>query len=58
MNAARLFAVSDPLDPQSDSVDLMLQYNLIATLRLSQLTAKRMIAASEKAGSRGPSAAS
>jgi 7-alpha-hydroxysteroid dehydrogenase len=54
VNAARLFAVSDPLDPQSDSVDLMLQYNLLATLRLSQLTAKRMIAASEKAGVTGP----
>lgn len=54
INAARLFALSDPLDPQSDAVDLMLQYNLIATLRLSQLTAKRMIATSEKAGVTGP----
>lgn len=54
INAARLFAVSDPLDPAHDSVDLMLQYNLMSTLRLSQLTARRMIAAAEKAGSTGP----
>ncbi len=54
VNAARLFAVSDPLDPAHDSVDLMLQYNLMSTLRLSQLTARRMIASAEKAGTAGP----
>jgi 7-alpha-hydroxysteroid dehydrogenase len=54
VNAARLFAMSDPLDPAQDAVDLMLQYNLLSTLRLSQLTAKRMIAAAEKAGTTGP----
>jgi 7-alpha-hydroxysteroid dehydrogenase len=54
VNAARLFAVSDPLDPAQDGVDLMLQYNLLSTLRLSQLTARRMIAAAEKAGTAGP----
>jgi 7-alpha-hydroxysteroid dehydrogenase len=54
VNAGRVFAVSDPLDPGRDGVDLMLQHNLMASLRLSQLTAKRMIAQAEKAGTTGP----
>jgi 7-alpha-hydroxysteroid dehydrogenase len=48
VNAQRLFALSDPLDPSKDGVELMLQHNLMASLRLSQMTAKRMIAQAEK----------
>lgn len=50
VNASRQFALSDPLDPASDNVELMLQHNLMSALRLSQLTARRMIAQAEKAG--------
>lgn len=53
VNAARLFAVSDPLDPGHDGVELMLQYNLLSSLRLSQMTARRMIALAEKSGTTG-----
>ena len=54
VNAARVFALSDPLDAGHDQVELMLQYNLLSSLRLSQMTAKRMIATAEKAGQTGP----
>lgn len=54
VNAQRLFAVSDPLDPGRDGVELMLQHNLIASLRLCQMTSKRMIAQAEKSGATGP----
>ena len=54
VNASRLFAVSDPLDAGHDQVELMLQYNLLSSLRLSQMAAKRMIAMAEKAGQTGP----
>jgi 7-alpha-hydroxysteroid dehydrogenase len=53
VNAQRLFALSDPLDPSKDGVELMLQHNLMASLRLSQMTAKRMIAQAEKNDSTG-----
>lgn len=53
VNAARLFAVSDPLDPARDQVEMMLQYNLMCGLRLSQMTAKRMIQQAAKAGDAG-----
>ncbi len=54
VNAARVFALSDPLEAGQDNVELLLQYNLLSSLRLSQMTAKRMIAAAEKAGQSGP----
>jgi len=44
VNATRQCVASDPLDDQSDAVDGALQQNLLASLRLSQLVAKRMIA--------------
>jgi 7-alpha-hydroxysteroid dehydrogenase len=50
VNASRAFAVSDPLDPSGDAVELMLQHNLMSSLRLSQLTAKRMIQLAERNG--------
>lgn len=54
VNASRLFAVSDPLEAGHDQVELMLQYNLLSSLRLSQMTAKRMLAMAEKTGQGGP----
>jgi 7-alpha-hydroxysteroid dehydrogenase len=43
VNASRQVLASDPLDVDDDSVEIMLQQNLMASLRLSQLVAKRMI---------------
>jgi 7-alpha-hydroxysteroid dehydrogenase len=50
VNAARSMIASDPLDPEGDAVEEMLQLNLIAALRLSQTVAKRMIRQTEEAG--------
>ncbi|QCO56338.1 SDR family oxidoreductase [Pseudorhodobacter turbinis] len=50
VNAARKMAPSDALNPDEDAVELMWQQNLLTSLRLSQLTAKRMILQAEKAG--------
>ncbi|NBB98685.1 MAG: SDR family oxidoreductase [Alphaproteobacteria bacterium] len=47
VNATRQCCSSDPLDDQSDTVEEALQQNLLASLRLSQLVAKRMIAQRE-----------
>jgi 7-alpha-hydroxysteroid dehydrogenase len=43
VNGARQVMPSDPLDPDDDTVDALLQQNLMPALRLSQLVAKRMI---------------
>ena len=43
INGARQVIPSDPLDPEDDSVRTLLNQNLMPTLRLSQLVAKRMI---------------
>ncbi|MBK5932617.1 7-alpha-hydroxysteroid dehydrogenase [Rhodovulum imhoffii] len=43
VNASRQLAPSDPLDPDGDSVEMLLQQNLMASLRLSQCVARRMI---------------
>jgi 7-alpha-hydroxysteroid dehydrogenase len=50
VNASRQIALSDPLCVGEDAVEMLLQQNLITSLRLSQMTAKRMIAQAEKAG--------
>jgi len=50
VNAARTFAPSDPLDPNDGVLEDMLRQNMKAGLRLSQLTAKRMIAQAEREG--------
>ncbi|NCO22405.1 MAG: SDR family oxidoreductase [Rhodobacterales bacterium] len=50
VNASRQIMTSDPLDPDDDSVALLLQQNLVTTLRLSQLFAKRMIKQSVEDG--------
>ncbi|CUX83589.1 MAG: 7-alpha-hydroxysteroid dehydrogenase [Roseibaca calidilacus] len=47
INATRQCVCSDPLDDQSDTVEEALQQNLLASLKLSQLVAKRMIAQAE-----------
>ena len=46
VNAQRLIVEGDPLDPEDDAVETLIQHNLITALRLSQITAKRMIAQS------------
>ena len=43
VNGARQVVPSDPLDPDDDSVIALLNQNLMPSLRLSQLVAKRMI---------------
>lgn len=47
VNGARQIEVSDPLDSESDSVSAMFNQNVMPSLRLSQLVAKRMIRQSE-----------
>lgn len=47
VNASRRMMVSDPLDAAADGVEDMLRQNLMTALRLSQLTAKRMICEAE-----------
>jgi 7-alpha-hydroxysteroid dehydrogenase len=47
VNATRQCVACDPLDDQSDAVEDALQQNLLASLKLSQLVAKRMIAQAE-----------
>ncbi|MCG6901410.1 MAG: SDR family oxidoreductase [Rhodobacter sp.] len=43
VNASRQMLASDPLNPDDDAVETLLQQNLITSLRLTQLVAKRMI---------------
>jgi len=43
INASRQVRMTDPLDPDDDSMALMLDQNLHASLQLSQLVARRMI---------------
>lgn len=43
VNAARQVMPTNPMDDEDDSVEQLLQQNLISSLRLSQLIAKRMI---------------
>ncbi len=43
VNASRQFLSSDPLDRNDDSVETLLQQNLLGSLKLSQLIANRMI---------------
>ena len=49
VNGSREVAAGDPLDPEDDAVETLLQHNLITALRLSQLVARRMIAQSDDA---------
>jgi 7-alpha-hydroxysteroid dehydrogenase len=53
VNASRQMAVSDPLNPDKDAVDVLLEQNLMTSLRMSQMAARRMIGMAEKAGVTG-----
>lgn len=43
VNASRQMMLSDPLNPDDDAVELLLDQNLMTGLRLTQLVARRMI---------------
>lgn len=53
VNASRRMAISDPLNPEDDAVDMLWQENVMTSLRLSQMTAKRMISQAEKSEAEG-----
>jgi 7-alpha-hydroxysteroid dehydrogenase len=53
VNASRQMAVSEPLNPDNDGVEGLLEQNLMTSLRMSQITAKRMISMAGKAGVKG-----
>ena len=48
VNASRSFMLTDPLNPDDQSLDAMLKQNLMTSLRLSQMTARRMIVQAER----------
>lgn len=50
VNASRRFMPSDALNSEGDVVEFLWQQNLMTSLRLSQVAAKRMIQSAEKAG--------
>ncbi|SMX45029.1 SDR family NAD(P)-dependent oxidoreductase [Actibacterium lipolyticum] len=50
VNASRQMMPSDPLNPDDDAVEQLLQQNLFPSLRLSQCVAKRMIKQAEADG--------
>lgn len=50
VNAARSFAACDPLEPSDEVLDEMMRQNMRAGLKLSRMTAKRMIAEAEREG--------
>ena len=51
VNASRLVRTSEPLNAEEDNVELLWQQNVLTSLRLSQMTARRMILQAEKSGS-------
>ncbi|TQS71649.1 SDR family oxidoreductase [Rhodobacteraceae bacterium] len=50
VNTNRCFAPCDPLDPDQTVLDDMLRQNMKSSLRVTQMTAKRMISQAEKDG--------
>ena len=50
VNASRQMIASDPLDPDGDAVETLWEQNVLTSLRLSQLVAKRMIRQAEEEG--------
>lgn len=48
VNASRQIMVSDPLNAKEDGMECLLEQNLMASLRLSQAIAKRMICQAER----------
>ena len=55
VNASRQILMSDPLSVEQDGVETLLQQNLMTSLRMTQMTAKRMI---KQAGPDGVAAGS
>ena len=53
VNASRQVVLSDALDPENDAVEALFEQNLLTSLRLSQMTARRMIKHAEKSGQVG-----
>ena len=53
VNGSRQCRRSSPIDPEEDGVEELWQQNVLTSLRLSQMTAKRMIQRAEKAGTEG-----
>jgi 7-alpha-hydroxysteroid dehydrogenase len=53
VNASRRMLPSDPLSAEDDAVDSLWRENVMTGLRLTQMTAKRMIAQAEKSGTEG-----
>ena len=53
VNASRQIALSDPLSVENDGVEALLQQNLITSLRMTQMTAKRMIAQARQTAATG-----
>ena len=53
VNASRQMTVSDPLNTEEDAVEALWEQNVLTALRLSQMTAKRMIQIAEKTGAEG-----
>lgn len=47
VNASRQMVISDPLNPDDDAMEMLLEQNLMTSLRLTQQVAKRMIRQSE-----------
>ncbi|MFD1341648.1 SDR family NAD(P)-dependent oxidoreductase [Litorisediminicola beolgyonensis] len=47
VNGSRQMMPTDPLDPEDDSIEALLDQNLITAFRLSQMVAKRMIKQAE-----------
>ena len=56
INACRQVAASDPLNPDDDGVETLIQQNLMTALRMSQLVARRMIK-QDKGSSKGTAGA-
>ncbi len=53
VNASRRMVTSDPLSLEEDAVEEMWQQNVLTALRVSQMTARRMIQSAEKSGAEG-----
>ena len=53
VNASRRMEVSDPMVAEDDAVESLWRENVLTSLRLSQMTAKRMIAQADKSGAEG-----
>ncbi|MDA8585933.1 SDR family oxidoreductase [Rhodobacteraceae bacterium] len=54
VNASRQMATGDPLNADEDAVSMLIEQNLMTSLRVTQLFAKRMIKQAEKTEDDGP----